>query len=107
MAIAQSDIFYAIEEHLFAQPEWRPRPNLLTERVVVVTGAITGLGLETAIQLGRLNASLVLLARRNAAKGEEAKVKVLLETGLAEARVVLWGLNLARLRRSRQSARKS
>lgn len=94
-----SDVLSLVTEHLFAKVEWAPRPGLLTGRVVVVTGANTGLGLETAIQLGRLDPSLVIMACRNMAKGDKARERVLAETELTEARVAVWELNLASFER--------
>jgi NAD(P)-dependent dehydrogenase (short-subunit alcohol dehydrogenase family) len=46
-----------------------------TGRVAVVTGATSGLGLVTAVELGRAGAHVVLTAR-NAAKGEAALAQV-------------------------------
>ncbi len=95
MLPSTSDVLSLVTEHLFAKVEWAPRPGLLTGRVVVVTGANTGLGLETAIQLGRLDPSLVIMACRNLSKGEKARERVLRETELTEARVAVWELDLA------------
>lgn len=97
MVPALSDLAYVLKEHFVADPQWRPRPNLLTGRVVIVTGANTGLGLETAIQLGKLDPSLIILACRNTDKGVRAREKVINSTGLTEGRVWMWELDLASL----------
>ena len=47
-----------------------PRP--LPEHVIVITGASSGIGRETARQLARHGASLVLVARNEAALRETA-----------------------------------
>lgn len=95
MAPTLIEVVDMFREQLFSQLEWHPRPGLLSGRVVVITGASGGLGLETAVHLGKLNPSLVILACRNLQKGKEAKARVLKETGLTEARVEVWPLDLA------------
>lgn len=94
------DVLSLASEHLFAKVEWAPRPGLLTGRVVIVSGASGGLGLETCIQLGKLDPSLVVMACRDVGKGEEARTKVMSETGLTEGRVQVWELDLASFARS-------
>lgn len=95
MSIAISDLLVGLKEHLFARPQWHPRPGLLTGRVVIITGANTGLGLETAIMLGKLDPALVVLACRNTDRGKTAKLRVMREAGMAEERVAVWELDLA------------
>lgn len=68
--------------------------NDFTGQTVVVTGSNTGLGLETARHLVRLNAEKVILAVRNLEKGEAAKDSIEAserKTGVAE----VWELDLA------------
>ncbi len=56
-----------------------------TGRVAIVTGANTGIGLETAAALGSKNATVVL-ACRNRAKAEDAIEKIRLRTPQADLR---------------------
>jgi NAD(P)-dependent dehydrogenase (short-subunit alcohol dehydrogenase family) len=59
----------------------------LTGKTFVITGANSGLGLETARALGRKNAN-VILACRDTDKGEEAKAAILAETPSAALEVL-------------------
>jgi NAD(P)-dependent dehydrogenase (short-subunit alcohol dehydrogenase family) len=68
-----------------------PRPDL-TGKVVIVTGANAGLGLETSAALAELGATVVMTAR-DRAKGERALADVQLRTG--SDRCVLADLDLA------------
>ena len=45
----------------------------LSEQVVVITGASSGIGRETAVQFGRQGASVVLAARNETALQETAR----------------------------------
>lgn len=65
----------------------------LTGQVIVVTGSNAGIGLETAVGLARLGATVVMTAR-NAAKGEAARAEVRERSGAGD-RVVLGDLDLA------------
>jgi retinol dehydrogenase-12 len=60
----------------FVRSQWKtlpPNPNVdLTGQTVLVTGSNTGLGLEAAKQLARMNPAHLVLAVRNLSKGEEA-----------------------------------
>ena len=64
----------------------------LTGQVVIVTGANSGLGKETAVALAAMGATVVMTAR-SATKGEEARAEVVARTG--SERVVLGSLDLA------------
>lgn len=64
-----------------------------TNQIVIVTGANTGLGLETARYLVALGATKVILAVRDLAKGNEAK-KSIIETTQRENCVEVWELDL-------------
>ena len=66
----------------------------LTGRVAVVTGANTGLGLETARELAAKNATVVL-AVRDLAKGESARSDI--AAGFPDADVSVQALDLASL----------
>jgi NAD(P)-dependent dehydrogenase (short-subunit alcohol dehydrogenase family) len=66
----------------------------LTGRVAVVTGANTGLGLETARELAAKNATVVL-AVRDLAKGESARADI--AAGVPDADVSVQALDLASL----------
>ncbi len=66
----------------------------LTGRVAVVTGANTGLGLETARELAARNATVVL-AVRDLAKGESARADI--AAGVPDADVSVQALDLASL----------
>lgn len=68
--------------------------NDFAGQTIIVTGANTGLGLEAARHLVRLNAEKVILAVRNLQKGEAAKKSIEgseKKTGVAE----VWELDLA------------
>ncbi|KAI3322945.1 short-chain dehydrogenase/reductase [Xylariaceae sp. AK1471] len=50
-------------------------------KTVLVTGANTGLGFEAAVKYAALGASRLILAVRTAAKGEDAKTRIVQRTG--------------------------
>jgi len=52
-------------------PPYTPRPGSLTNRVILITGGTTGLGLESAQRLAAAGARIVITARTEA-KGEQA-----------------------------------
>ncbi|KAL8826051.1 MAG: hypothetical protein Q9191_004037 [Dirinaria sp. TL-2023a] len=64
---------------ILTQPKVTPLPTgiNLKGKTVVITGASAGMGLEAARQLLTLNASTVVLAVRNTAKGEDCKASLL------------------------------
>ncbi|KAI0019597.1 short-chain dehydrogenase [Xylariomycetidae sp. FL0641] len=64
-----------------------------TGKVVVVTGANVGLGLETARHFVRLNAAKVILGCRDTEKGEAAVADIAATTGRGDA-VELWQVDL-------------
>jgi retinol dehydrogenase 12 len=58
-----------------------PKPTKdFTGQTVIATGSNTGLGLEAARHLSRLNASLIIIAVRNLSKGAAAKQNILQST---------------------------
>jgi NAD(P)-dependent dehydrogenase (short-subunit alcohol dehydrogenase family) len=73
----------------------------LTGRVAVVTGANTGLGLETARELAAKNATVVL-AVRDLGKGESARADI--ATGVPDADVSVQALDLASLESIRSAS---
>lgn len=79
--------------HLFGHLPEPTRP--FTDQVIIVTGSNTGLGLEAARHLVRLNAARVILAVRNTAKGEAARASIEQSTGRTGV-VEVWELDLAR-----------
>ncbi|KAI0426547.1 putative short-chain dehydrogenase/reductase family protein [Xylaria sp. FL1042] len=62
---------------------------------IIVTGANSGLGLEAARHLVRLNAAKVILAVRDLKKGAAAKASIIESTKKEEGVIELWELNLA------------
>ncbi len=83
-------------EYLYSQFIFTPPypTDDFTGQTVIVTGSNTGLGLEAARHLVRLNAGKVILAVRNLEKGEAAKRSIEAserKTGVAE----VWELDLA------------
>ncbi|ESZ97251.1 hypothetical protein SBOR_2374 [Sclerotinia borealis F-4128] len=65
-----------------------------TDQTIIVTGSNTGLGLEAARHLSRLNTSLLILAVRNQAKGKAAKQSILASTGRPESSIEVWDLDM-------------
>jgi len=72
-----------------------PKPTKdFTGQTIIVTGSNTGLGLEAARHLSHLNATLIILAVRNIAKGEVAKQSILASTGRAGNSIEVWNLDM-------------
>jgi len=65
-----------------------------TDQTIIVTGSNTGLGLEAARHISRLNASLLILAVRNPVKGEAAKESILATTGRPSESIEVWELDM-------------
>lgn len=72
-----------------------------TGRVVIITGANSGLGYETALALGKKNAT-VIMACRNISKGESARDQILAE--VPQANLNLMQLDLGSLESVHQFA---
>ena len=64
----------------------------LTGQVIIVTGANSGIGKETAVSLAAMGATVVMTARSQT-KGDEARAEVMARSGSGE--VVLGSLDLA------------
>lgn len=78
--------------------QWRPHPRIDTDlkgRVAIVTGATSGLGRETATELARLGASVVLVGR-NREKTEAVAESIRQETGNANLRTEIADLSSMR-----------
>jgi len=72
-----------------------PKPTKdFSGQTIIVTGSNTGLGLEAARHLSRLNTALIILAVRNQAKGETAKQSILASTGRADTSIEVWDLDI-------------
>ncbi|KAL9634408.1 MAG: hypothetical protein Q9164_004110 [Protoblastenia rupestris] len=71
---------------------------------IIVTGSNTGLGLEAARHLTRLNTEKVILAVRNTEKGEAAKKDIENSTGRPGV-VEVWPLDLASYESTKQFAK--
>jgi len=66
-----------------------------TNQKVIVTGSNTGLGLEAARLLLRLNASKVILAVRTLSKGEAAAKSIISSCNVPASRVEVWQLDMS------------
>ena len=66
--------------HAIGQTLWKPSPSSLAGKTVVITGATSGIGRASAMELARKGARLVVVAR-NPAKAEETKKEIYEETG--------------------------
>ncbi|KAI1427425.1 putative short-chain dehydrogenase/reductase family protein [Xylaria sp. FL1777] len=72
-----------------------PIPNkTFSGSTIIITGANSGLGLEAARHLVRLDAAKVILAVRDLRKGAEAKASIIDSTGKDEGVVDVWELDL-------------
>ncbi|KAM0719196.1 hypothetical protein Q7P37_005101 [Cladosporium fusiforme] len=64
-------------------------------QTIIVTGSNTGLGLEAARHLVRLNASKVILAVRTISKGEAAAANIIKSCNVPSSRVEVWQLDMS------------
>lgn len=64
-------------------------------QTIIVTGANTGLGREAARHLVRLNASKVIIAVRDVAKGQIAATDIVESCKVSPATVDVWSLDLS------------
>lgn len=72
---------------------WDPIDESLDGRTVVVTGATSGLGKATALDLARLGADLILVGR-NPDKTERVRAEIAAETGNNQVRLEIADLSL-------------
>lgn len=87
-----SPILHILHSQLFVS---LPYPNFdFSNQTCIVTGSNSGIGLEAAKHLVRLNAARVILAVRNVTRGEEAKEWIETETGRKDV-VEVWHLDLS------------
>ncbi|KAE8379170.1 hypothetical protein BDV26DRAFT_291486 [Aspergillus bertholletiae] len=82
-----------LKSQLCAKPQWPPKDTSLIDQVAIVTGANTGLGLESSRQLLSYNLSHLILAVRSTAKGETAAATLQKEYPMATIEV--WQLDMA------------
>ncbi|MCJ1474618.1 hypothetical protein MMC13_003278 [Lambiella insularis] len=89
--------FFFIFDFLYSQLLVRlPYPTSdFSGQTIVVTGANSGLGLEAARHIVRLNAKRVILAVRSVAKGNNAAANISLSTDTDPSRVEVWHLDLS------------
>lgn len=80
-------------EHLFVK---LPVPNGdFSGQTVIITGASSGLGLETARHIVRLGAQRVILGVRSESKGQDARTSILQSNPGTSSIVEVWSLDLA------------
>jgi NAD(P)-dependent dehydrogenase (short-subunit alcohol dehydrogenase family) len=86
-------IFSYFKSHLFVK---LPYPiQSFSGLTIIITGANSGLGLEAARHLVRLDASKVILGVRNLEKGAAAKSSIIASTNKPQDVVDVWKLDLA------------
>ena len=71
-----------------------PRTNL-AGRVIIVSGANTGLGYEAAQYFAAMQPAQLILAVRNPAKGKAAKEKLVAATKCDASTIHVWQLDMA------------
>lgn len=94
--MTSNNIIHATTERPGGPPEVTPGPKLLwwsarhppgdpsvrfDSKIILITGANTGLGFEAALKYASLGASKLLLGVRSIDKGNEAKAKIVKSTG--------------------------
>jgi len=72
------------------------KPNL-DNKVVIVTGANTGIGFTAALEMAKLKPQILILGCRDPKRGEDAKNKIIEESGISQDSIRLIALDLANL----------
>ncbi|KAI1149270.1 NAD(P)-binding protein [Nemania diffusa] len=75
------------------KPVYPPKGTNLSEKVAIITGANTGIGLEAAVQLLALGLGTLILAVRSKAKGDAAAGP--LRRQYPKSRIEVWILDMA------------
>ncbi|KAE8149573.1 short-chain dehydrogenase/reductase family protein [Aspergillus avenaceus] len=81
-----------LRSQLCTKPQWPPSSTSVEDKVAIVTGSNTGLGLESSRQLLSYNLSHLIMAVRSIAKGEAAAAELRREYPLATIEV--WQLDM-------------
>lgn len=84
------NLFY--EQYFLSVPE--PTASF-AKKTALITGANSGLGLEAARHIARLDCARLILAVRNKRSGEEARSDIIATTGIAESNVEVWTVDLS------------
>jgi NAD(P)-dependent dehydrogenase (short-subunit alcohol dehydrogenase family) len=66
----------------------------LSNQIMIVTGANSGLGLEASRHLSKLGLGKLIMAVRTPSKGEEAQKEILASTGKLESSIEVWPLDM-------------
>ncbi|KAJ7598387.1 hypothetical protein C8J56DRAFT_1157605 [Mycena floridula] len=95
MATTAEILRHLLGNSIFAQLSVKyPEPSIsLVGHSYIITGSNTGLGLELAIHLARLNADHIILAVRSIEKGNIAKERILGETNFT-GHLEVWELDM-------------
>lgn len=89
-------IYNLVRNRKLVVPLANLRPEIISNKTVLVTGANTGLGLEAARHYAHFGAARLILAVRSESKGQEAKKNI--EASLAphsKVQIDVWILDLA------------
>ncbi len=79
---------------VFVHPPQLPHNLDLRGKIIIITGANSGVGLEAARQCVQLNADRVILAVRTLSKGNEAKADIMHSNPLSKTSVDVWELDM-------------
>jgi retinol dehydrogenase 14 len=72
------------------------KPDLV-DKVIIVTGANTGIGLTAALEMAKLKPKMLILGCRDPKRGADALFKITEESGIASTNIRLMSLDLADL----------